>query len=96
MKDRVFSGPDVEEALAVAAANLGLPRAGLRYVVLDPAQQRIMMLMPLMLAGMFLWAPAGLNLYWLTSNVWSVAQQFVEMRLLKPAEAKTRGERRAK
>jgi spoIIIJ-associated protein len=35
VKDRVFSGPDVEEALALAAANLGLPRAGLRYVVLD-------------------------------------------------------------
>ena len=33
---------------------------------MDPAQQRMMMLMPLMLAGMFLWAPAGLNLYWLT------------------------------
>ena len=36
MKDRVFSGPDVEEAIAVAAANLGLPRAELRYVVLEP------------------------------------------------------------
>lgn len=35
MKDRVFSGPDVEEAIAVAAASLGLPRAELRYVVLD-------------------------------------------------------------
>jgi spoIIIJ-associated protein len=36
VKDRVFSGPDVEEAIAVAAANLGLPRAQLRYVVLEP------------------------------------------------------------
>ena len=54
---------------------------------LDPAQQRIMMLMPLMLTGMFLWAPAGLNLYWLTSNVWSVGQQLVEMRVLRPAGA---------
>lgn len=36
MKDRVFSGPDVEEAIAVAAASLGLPRADLRYVVLEP------------------------------------------------------------
>ncbi|HSD27827.1 MAG TPA: R3H domain-containing nucleic acid-binding protein [Vicinamibacteria bacterium] len=36
MKDRLFSGPDVGEALAVAAASLGLPRAELRYVVLDP------------------------------------------------------------
>ena len=35
MKDRVFCGPDVEEAIAVAAASLGLPRAELRYVVLD-------------------------------------------------------------
>ncbi len=35
MRDRVFSGPDVEEALAIAAASLGLPRAELRYVVLD-------------------------------------------------------------
>ena len=36
MKDRVFSGPDVEEAIVVAAASLGLPRAELRYVVLEP------------------------------------------------------------
>ena len=54
---------------------------------MDPAQQRIMMLMPLMLAGMFLWAPAGLNLYWLTSNLWSILQQWVEMSLLRPQEA---------
>lgn len=54
---------------------------------MDPSQQRIMMLMPVMLAGMFLWAPAGLNLYWLTANLWSLLQQVVEMRLLKPKEA---------
>ncbi len=35
MKDRVFSGSDVEEAIALAAASLGLPRTELRYVVLD-------------------------------------------------------------
>ena len=64
---------------------------------MDPAQQRIMMLMPLMLAGMFLWAPAGLNLYWLTSNLWSILQQGVSLRLLRPA-AEGRGgkERRSK
>jgi spoIIIJ-associated protein len=56
VKDRVFSGPDVEEALAVAAANLGLPRAELRYVVLEagtlggrglgPTPARIAVLIP--------------------------------------------------
>jgi spoIIIJ-associated protein len=35
MRDRVFSGQDVQEALAVAATTLGLPRDGLRYVVLE-------------------------------------------------------------
>ncbi len=61
---------------------------------MDPAQQRIMMLMPLMLAGMFLWAPAGLNLYWLTSNLWSILQQGVEMSLLRPHAARSAREKR--
>jgi YidC/Oxa1 family membrane protein insertase len=66
---------------------------------LDPAQQRIMMLMPLMLAGMFLWAPAGLNLYWLTSNLWSLVQQgvsSVSMRLLQPGRVPAARERKGR
>ena len=35
MKDQVFSGRDVEEALAAASQALGVPREGLHYVVLD-------------------------------------------------------------
>ena len=35
MKDRIFSGVDIDDAVAVAAANLGLPKAELRYVVLE-------------------------------------------------------------
>jgi spoIIIJ-associated protein len=35
VKDRVFTGSDVPEALAEAASALGLPEAELRYVVLD-------------------------------------------------------------
>jgi YidC/Oxa1 family membrane protein insertase len=50
---------------------------------MDPAQQRIMMIMPVVLSGMFLWAPAGLNLYWLASNVCSILQQWLTLRLLR-------------
>jgi YidC/Oxa1 family membrane protein insertase len=50
---------------------------------MDPAQQRIMMIMPVMLMGMFLWAPAGLNLYWLASNLCSIIQQGVTLGLLR-------------
>lgn len=35
MKDQVFAGRDVDEALAAASQTLGVPREGLRYVVLD-------------------------------------------------------------
>jgi YidC/Oxa1 family membrane protein insertase len=61
---------------------------------LDPAQQRIMMMMPLMLVAMFFAAPAGLNLYWLASNLCSIVQQGVTLRLLKAKEAHPREERR--
>jgi len=59
---------------------------------MDPAQQRIMMLMPLMLAGMLLWAPAGLNVYWLSSNLCAIIQQTVTYALLRRKdEAPARG-----
>ena len=61
---------------------------------MDPTQQRVMMLMPLMFAGMFLWAPAGLNLYWFTSNLWSLIQQWVTMTILRPADSKVVRERK--
>ena len=41
----------------------------------DPAQQKVMMLMPLMFGFMFYSASAGLVLYWLTGNLVNIAQQ---------------------
>lgn len=43
----------------------------------DPAQQKMMMFMPLMFGYMFYWASAGLVLYWLTGNVVGILQQWV-------------------
>jgi len=42
----------------------------------DPAQQKIMMLMPIIFTFMFLSFPAGLVLYWLVNNVLSIGQQY--------------------
>jgi YidC/Oxa1 family membrane protein insertase len=44
---------------------------------MDPAQQRIMMLMPLMLGFMFYWVASGLVLYWLTGNLVGIGQQWL-------------------
>jgi YidC/Oxa1 family membrane protein insertase len=50
----------------------------------DPAQQKMMMFMPIMFMFMFLWAPAGLALYWLVSNVWQIGQQYATNYMIGP------------
>jgi YidC/Oxa1 family membrane protein insertase len=53
---------------------------------MDPAQQRVMMVMPIMFMVMFFAAPAGLNLYWLASNVCSILQQGVTLTIIRGRE----------
>jgi YidC/Oxa1 family membrane protein insertase len=50
----------------------------------DPAQQRIMLLMPLIFMTMFIWAPSGLVLYWTVSNMWAIGQQVVTNKIIGP------------
>jgi YidC/Oxa1 family membrane protein insertase len=50
------------------------PQAG------DPAQQRMMMLMPLVFTVMFINFPSGLALYWLVNNILTIAQQMLLQR----------------
>ncbi len=42
----------------------------------DPAQAKIMLIMPVMFTFMFLSFPSGLVLYWLVTNVLSIGQQY--------------------
>ncbi len=51
----------------------------------DPAQQRMMMFMPLMFGFMFYWASAGLVLYWLTGNLVGIGQQLIINRFMPTA-----------
>ncbi|MFZ5996282.1 MAG: membrane protein insertase YidC [Nitrospirota bacterium] len=51
---------------------------------MDPTQQKIMMLMPVVFTFMFLTFPSGLVLYWLVNNVLSIAQQwYMNKKLVK-------------
>jgi YidC/Oxa1 family membrane protein insertase len=50
----------------------------------DPTQQKIMMFMPIMIAVTMLFAPAGLVIYWLVSNMWSIGQQYFTNAMLGP------------
>lgn len=47
----------------------------------DPRQAKMMMMMPIIFTAMFWNFPSGLVLYWLTSNILTIAQQYVMNRL---------------
>jgi YidC/Oxa1 family membrane protein insertase len=56
----------------------------------DATQRRMMMIMPLVLVVMFFMAPAGLNLYWLSSNLCAILQQTATYRVLRRREKTTK------
>jgi YidC/Oxa1 family membrane protein insertase len=55
--------------------------------MMDPTQQKIMMVMPIMLAAFFTFFQSGLVLYWLTSNLIGISQQWYITRKLEKEEA---------
>jgi YidC/Oxa1 family membrane protein insertase len=54
---------------------------------MDPAQQRIMMIMPVMFTAGMLFSPSGVVLYWFTSNLWTIGQQYFTNWLIGPPVA---------
>jgi YidC/Oxa1 family membrane protein insertase len=70
------------------------PSAGM-----DPAQQRMMLLMPIVFTFMFLWLPAGVAIYYAVTNLWGIGQQYLTNYLIGPPKIRTirpPGERRLK
>jgi YidC/Oxa1 family membrane protein insertase len=53
-------------------------------VTADKTQQRIMLLLPLFFAALIPSFPAGLILYWITTNFWTLGQQLVVRRIWPP------------
>ena len=55
----------------------------------DPKQTKIMYLMPVVF-GFISWQfPAGILVYWVTTNVWSIGQQYIVNRIIKRDKRKT-------
>jgi YidC/Oxa1 family membrane protein insertase len=54
----------------------------------DPIQAKVMLFMPIMFTGMFLFFPAGLVLYWTVNNILSIAQQWQITRLVEAGAKK--------
>src|SRR5262245_54620579 len=65
----------------------------------DPAQQKMMMFMPVIFTVMFLWLPAGAAIYYGVTNLWVIGQQYLTNRIIGPPNPRTprpAAERRAK
>jgi len=50
----------------------------------DPIQQKMMLFMPIMFTGMFIFMPSGLVIYWTASNIWTIGQQVLTNRIIGP------------
>jgi YidC/Oxa1 family membrane protein insertase len=55
-------------------------------VTADKTQQRIMLLLPLVFAAIIPSFPAGLIVYWITTNFWTLGQQVVVRKLAPPPQ----------
>ncbi len=54
---------------------------------MDPTQRKIMLFMPLIFVLFVINFPAGVIVYWITTNTWTMGQQYVIRRLSGPATA---------
>ncbi len=50
----------------------------------DPNQRRLMLLLPVVFVVILYRYPAGLLVYWITTNVWTIAQQYLIKRRMGP------------
>ncbi|MEJ2345469.1 MAG: membrane protein insertase YidC [Gammaproteobacteria bacterium] len=84
-----LSAPDPYFVLPLLMGVTMLIQQRLNPAPMDPLQQKIMMLLPLVFTVFFAFFPAGLVVYWVVNNTLSIAQQYVITKRVNQAAAKT-------
>lgn len=82
-----LSAKDPYFVLPIAMGATMLIQQKMTPSTMDPMQQKIMLLMPVVFTFMFLTLPSGLVLFWLVGNILSIIQQFYINRSLKTSPA---------
>jgi len=62
----------------------------------DPTQQKMMLIMPVIMTIFFMNFQSGLVLYWLTNNLLQIGQQLIMNRLKRKKKSESHGKRRKK
>jgi len=83
--DPLFVLPVIYILVMLATQWLSPSAAGM-----DPAQQKMMKVMPVVFGFMFLFFPAGLVLYWVVNGITSLAQQWLITRSVERADEKAK------
>jgi YidC/Oxa1 family membrane protein insertase len=86
---RDLSMPDPYYVIPILMAITMFWQTKITPTTADPAQQKVMMVMPLMFTFFFLWAPSGLVIYWFVSNLWAIGQQYFTTWMIGPATGTT-------
>ena len=84
-----LSGPDPYFVLPVLMGITMIVQQKLNPAPLDPVQEKIMMMLPLVFTVFFAFFPAGLVLYWVVNNILSIAQQWLITRKIENAATKS-------
>ena len=62
----------------------------------DPSQTKIMYIMPVVF-GFISWQfPAGILVYWVTTNIWSIGQQWIVNKIISKQKVKEELEQKKK
>jgi len=62
----------------------------------DPTQQRMMLIMPVIMTIFFMNFPSGLVLYWLTNNLLQIGQQYIMNNFMHKKKREAHGKKRKK
>ena len=79
-----LSQPDPFYVIPILVAVTMVWQQKLTPAAMDPAQQKMMMFMPVMFGFIFLTTASGTVLYWFVSNLWAIGQQYFTTWLIGP------------
>jgi YidC/Oxa1 family membrane protein insertase len=84
--EKITGDPVLLGVLIVLYVGTQLAASAITAFSADPTQRRIMLAMPFVFAVFIINFPAGLILYWITTNVWTIGQQLAIKKFLPPPE----------
>jgi YidC/Oxa1 family membrane protein insertase len=93
LADKVTDEPAVLIALIVLYIGTQLGASAVTAISADPMQRRIMFALPFVFTVFIINFEAGLIVYWITTNVWTIGQQLLVRKLYPKPEPITREDR---